>query len=137
MASDEQRSDRSRAVLRRWTSRIAMATALGLIWVTVAGPLALRRIAPAQAAEPGPLPGGGAETLRPYTGVDPHDACLRPSEWGIVTADPGEARLGGVIPPNAFDPSLELIILAREHLLQYLFTDNPFALEDSAVEVGD
>ena len=46
---------------------------------------------------------------------------------------PCQSEPSSFVSLNAFYPSLELIVLAREHLLQSLFANDPFFFEDSAV----
>ena len=46
---------------------------------------------------------------------------------------PRQSEPGGFISPNAFYLSLELVVLARKHLLQGLFFNDPFFSEGSAV----
>src|SRR6266540_5951777 len=50
---------------------------------------------------------------------------------------PRQSKPSGFISPNAFYPSLELVVLARGHLLQCLLANDPFLFEGSAVEIGD
>ena len=50
---------------------------------------------------------------------------------------PRQSEPGGFISPNAFYPALELVVLAREHLLQGLLANDPFFFERSAVEIRD
>src|SRR5262247_1402283 len=62
------------------------------------------------------------------------------SEIAVAVArlhPPRQAEAGGLVSPDALDWPFELIVLAREHLLERLLADDPLAFEDTAVEVGD
>src|SRR3989442_6700546 len=48
---------------------------------------------------------------------------------------PGQTKAGGFITPKIFDRSFELIVLAREHLIQSRLADEPLVFEDPAVEI--
>ena len=50
---------------------------------------------------------------------------------------PGQTEAGGFVTPKIFDGSFELIVLAREHLIQSRLADEPLVFEDPAVEIGD
>src|SRR5215210_8749636 len=50
---------------------------------------------------------------------------------------PRQSEPGGFVSPNSFYPSLELVVLAREHLLQGLLADDPLFFKGSAVEICD
>ena len=50
---------------------------------------------------------------------------------------PRQTKPGRFISPNAFYSSLELVVLAREHLLQSLLANDSLFFEDPAVQVGD
>ena len=50
---------------------------------------------------------------------------------------PRQTEAGGFIAPNVFYSSLELIILAREHLIQSRLADEPLLFERSAIKICD
>src|SRR5215475_13587074 len=48
---------------------------------------------------------------------------------------PGQPKPGSLVPPDVFDGAFELVVLAREHLIQGLLADQPLPFKDSAIEV--
>ena len=48
---------------------------------------------------------------------------------------PGQTEAGGFITPKIFDGSFELIVLAREHLIQSCLANQAFIFEDAAIEI--
>ena len=48
---------------------------------------------------------------------------------------PSQAEARSLVAPDAFNGAFELIVLARQHLIQGRFTDDPFFFEDSAVQI--
>ena len=48
---------------------------------------------------------------------------------------PGQAEARSLVAPDVFNGAFELIVLASQHLIQSRFTDDPFVLEGSAIQI--
>src|SRR5437763_629457 len=68
--------------------------------------------------------------------VTRHAAAVRDVTVTVAhLSPPGQTEAGGLIAPNIFNRAVELIILAREHLIQSCLANQTLVFEDAAIEI--